>query len=82
VASFKKLATQSVHVVRKGGRKAAAPGFLWTLIIGYLALVFVGFFLGNGIEKFLVPAFGIGGAGLMKFFSSPSKENAKERFFK
>ncbi len=77
-----KIATQTMQVAKAGGRKAAAPGALWFPILGYLALVAVGFFLGTGIEKWIIPLAGAIGVGLFKFFSSPSKENEREQFFK
>ena len=82
MASLKKFATQTVEVAKVGGRKAAAPGALWFPILGYLALVIVGFFLGRGIEQWIMPLAGVISVVLFKFFSSPSKENEREQFFK
>lgn len=82
MASLKKLATQTVEVAKVGGRKAAAPGALWFLILPFLGVSVFFFFIGSGFDRVALP-FLVGIAvSIAKFFNSPSKENPRERFLK
>lgn len=79
-----KLKTQTVQVVKAGGRKAAAPGILWIPLGMLIALVGVGLYAGKStFEQLVLPiaivATIVGGRYLLRGSSNDERDSYTNR---